>query len=334
MPVRIASHRNTGDYSENESVMKPSDEIKRNDILNSLIANGLRHLERGFESFQNDDLNFSVCDVYFGIEILVKALVFHFQWQLIFSEPGDANIDKLQSGSAHTIGLEQAEKRLKTIILKPLPKSWEFFKRLMKHRNKVVHFYHPGLNIEKEKNEIAVDMANSWTALRQLYKTTEFASVLKNYANDFRTLEAKLLILEQYLDLQEKNIKKSYPEVNILTICPACNRETYYDKCLLCSYHEPSQRDIMQGDEMPARADCPECGEYEGVVNSDNGSRCTACGAGFNSIGTCEYCCGGYILPDENEQFDPENPEPEVGSYYWGCGRCGGRIGYLANKDD
>ena len=36
--------------------------------------------------------DFAVIDAFFGIEIVLKALVFDGQWDLIFSEPGHANL--------------------------------------------------------------------------------------------------------------------------------------------------------------------------------------------------------------------------------------------------
>ena len=114
-------------------------------ILDGLITNGLRHLDRGLRGFESGDFDFAVIDAFFGIEIVLKALVFDGQWELTFAEPGHADLQKLKSGNCKTIGYDQAVARLTTLLKRTLPPSIVHLGKLQKHRNKLVHFYHPGL---------------------------------------------------------------------------------------------------------------------------------------------------------------------------------------------
>ena len=63
-----------------------------------MLENGLRYLKRGLDAFANDDLDFALTDFYCGLEITLKAIVFSADWRMVFDEPGDADLTKLDKG--------------------------------------------------------------------------------------------------------------------------------------------------------------------------------------------------------------------------------------------
>lgn len=312
--------------------MTPADHKQ---ILDGLITNGLRHLDRGLRGFESGDYDFAVIDAFFGIEIVLKALVFDGQWDLIFSEPGHANLQKLKAGTCKTIGYDQAVARLTTLLGRTLPPSIVHLEKLQKHRNKLVHFFHPGLANAGEKAQVAADLANAWAALRDLREHQSLSSVFTDHGAEFTALEGRLLVLDAYLNQRATAIRADHAHPDWLSECPACKRETFDGDCALCGYSEPSHRELTQGEEMIGPADCPKCGGFECVKVSGESARCTdaSCGAWFGAMHRCEYCFGFFVVEDESAVIDDED-HLGLGSYYYGCNNCEGRAGYLASKDD
>lgn len=303
-------------------------------IFDGLITNGLRHLTRGLEGFESDELDFAVTDSFFGFEIVLKALVFHQDWKQIFTKPEEADSTRLLSGECHTIGRLDAIKRLKQLGL-TIPKSVTHFKILERHRNKLVHYFHPDLATEERRRRIAAELANAWGALRTLRGISVISAALASHDAKFGRLDGRLLVLDHYLDEQAAQIRATHPHVDWLCECPACKRETFDGDCSLCGYSEPSHRELTQGAEAVGPADCPKCGAFEKVVVSGEGARCTEqdCGAWFGGMHRCEFCQEFFVVSDESEVIDDEN-HAGLGSYQYGCEKCDGNLGYQMSKDD
>jgi hypothetical protein len=302
--------------------MTPSE---KKQILNGLITNGLRHLARGLRGFESGDYDFAVIDAFFGIEIVLKAVVFDGQWDLIFAEPRHASLQKLKDGTCKTIGYYQAVARLTNLLHRTLPPSIVHLEKLQKHRNKLVHFFHPSLATAGQKAQVATDLATAWAALRDLQEHQSMSSVFTEHGAAFTALEGRLLVLDEYLDQRATAIRADHSNPDSLSECPACKRETFDGDCALCGYSEPSHREITQGEEMIGPADCPKCGGFKCVKVSSDAARCTdaSCGAWFGAIHRCECCFGFFVVSEESVVIDDED---HLGprSYYYGCNNCEG----------
>jgi hypothetical protein len=317
--------------SRSVETMSPDDKQL---VFDGLVSNGLRHLTRGLEGFETDHLDFAVTDAFFGFEIILKALVFQRDWQQIFTNPASADPVKLLSGECHTIGCADSIKRLKLLGLK-LPRSVTHFKILERHRNKLVHYFHPDLATEHRRRRIASELANAWGALRTLRAISDISSALTPHEAEFGRLDGRLLVLDRYLDEQAVHRGADYAQPDRLVECPACKRETFDSDCILCGYSEPSHRELTQGAEAIGPADCPQCGGVESVVVSGTGARCTQsnCGAWFGGIHRCEFCQEFFVVENESELIDDED-HAGTGSYQFGCEKCDGNFGYQMSKDD
>jgi hypothetical protein len=303
-------------------------------VFDGLIANGLRHLSRGLKGFESGDLDFAVTDAFFGIEIVLKALVFHRRWDFIFTDPESADAGKLMRGECRTIGRDAAIKRLRELGF-TLPKSVAHFTILENHRNKLVHYFHPDFGSEKQRRRIASELANAWGALRSLKDLAVFSDAIEPHATAFGELDGRLLVLDNYLDQQAANIKREHAHPDWLGECPACHRDTFDGDCSLCGYSEPSHREIKHGAEVIGPASCIKCGALDSVVVSGDAARCTVpdCGAWFGGIHRCEFCQEFFVVSDESEVIDDED-HIGVGSYQFGCENCDGNLGYQMSKDD
>ncbi len=295
--------------------------------LENMLANGLRYLRRGLDAFSKNDFDFALTDFYCGLEIILKAMVLHEDWRLVFDEPGDAEQAKLDKGTAKTIGADQAFKRLAVFAQKPLSADAEkAVNRIRVHRNKLMHFYHPDLNTPSGKKILATDLARGWYALRQLRADARFQAVFSKHAWQHDEIDAALLVLKTYLKQAEKDIQSASSGMSF-TDCEACEMQTVQGgKCQLCGYEHISHRDIAQGAEYIPKLDCSSCGHDDVVVQTDKASRCTHCGASHGAFVQCEYCNDWWLEDDLSDLHDC--------SYETGCEHCDGNVAYQMGKGD
>jgi hypothetical protein len=103
-----------------------------------------RAIEQLWENVSPDALKYPVIHFYSGVKLLVKARLMHEHWTLIVADCDKADIDKFLNGEAQTVGLDQAVQRLKMVAKVSVPpNAINSFEELRKHRNRMVHFYHP-----------------------------------------------------------------------------------------------------------------------------------------------------------------------------------------------
>ena len=295
--------------------------------LENMLANGLRFLKRGIDAFSKDDFDFALTDFYCGLEIILKALLLHEDWRLVFDNPDEANQGKLDNGSAKTIGSDQALDRLEKAINKPIAKSVrEAVSQIRVHRNKLIHFYHPDLHSASGKKVIVTDLARGWHALRELRADERFHAVFSKHSWHLEEIEAELLVIKQYLKQAERDIQSANP-AHTLFACEACEMHAVRsDLCLLCGYEHISHRDLTKGAEYVPKLDCSACGYEEVVVPTAIASRCTSCGASHGAFVQCEYCNDWWLEDDLSELHD--------GSYESGCEHCDGNTAQQMGKGD
>ena len=292
-----------------------------------MLENGLRYLKRGLDAFANDDLDFALTDFYCGLEITLKAIVFSADWRMVFDEPGDADLTKLDKGIARTIGADQAFKRLDALLKTPLAADTkQAVNRIRAHRNKLMHFYHPDLANAAGKRTIAADLARGWHALRRLSTDARFQAAFSKHAWQHGDIEAKLLVLKTYLRQAETEVKLENVGVS-LTGCEACEMQTVLSgRCLLCAHENISHRDVAEGAECTPKLNCSECGVECVVVQTNIGSRCTKCGATYGAFIQCDYCSTWCLEDDLSERYDC--------SYQSGCEHCDGNFARLMSNLD
>lgn len=295
--------------------------------LENMLANGLRYLNRGLDAFAKDEFDFALTDFYGGLEIILKALVFHENWTLIFDKPEAATQQKLDSGRAKTIGSDQAIERLERDIKKPLSADVKMaVGRLRAHRNKLIHFYLPDLRQPTGRKVIATDLARGWHALRQLRADPRFEAVFSKHAWQHDEIDAALLVLKTYLKQAEKDVKAEKPGTSF-TDCEACEMQTVQSgRCQLCGYEHITHRDTAQGAEAIPKLDCSSCGHDGVVVQTEKASRCTNCGASYGAFVQCEFCSEWWLEDDLSELHDC--------SYETGCEHCDGNLGWQMGKGD
>ncbi|MEO7098806.1 MAG: hypothetical protein ABI162_05555 [Luteolibacter sp.] len=307
------------------------------EIQEQLMENGFHWLRRGFDSFEDTSKDVELTVLYCAIsfELFAKALVFSKQWELIFSEPGDASLKSLKNGSAKTIGLDQAGKRLGKLCQIECSKEFVKLNQLSRHRNKIVHFFHADLSNDQGRKQVALEIVGAWGALIHLLKRSEFQDLTESRSADLKQIDDQLFHLAPYLSSQAELIRSSHSSPEELDECPLCKQETYdLDVCLLCGAYEESHSDVMDGADYIHPADCPECGCEEAVFRvNPQGARCSNadCSQYFEVFGVCEWCQSSFV--ERFDESDDMAPEDRRNTNLTGCSNCDGWIGHLSSKD-
>ena len=63
---------------------------------------------------------------------------------MVVTKPEAARIDQFRSGDFHSVAMEEAVRRLRNVAGEKIGKDEEdCFEQVRKHRNSLVHFFHP-----------------------------------------------------------------------------------------------------------------------------------------------------------------------------------------------
>jgi hypothetical protein len=309
------------------------------EVTDELVQSALQWLGRAIDSFTSRDQEFELTLLYSAIsfEGFAKALVIHLQWEQVFSVVKKADFVKLKSGEAHTVAIPEARLRLREVIKIDCTKELARFERLIGHRNKIVHFYHPDLDSVANRRRIATEMLQGWSGLLELKKKSPFVSLFEAFEEDFRGIEREFLKLDSYLAAQEIRIHEESGCSSHFDECSFCRKHTFdytSSTCRLCGIRESTHADWMDGDYGVQNAECPKCGGYETVMPlEDGGGRCKGCKQFFEVFDVCDYCSASYVL-DKAESGDIP-PEDQHSTAFLGCGQndCRGSLGRLMEKD-
>ena len=256
---------------------KPSNTKEPTSDFENLVRNGIDFLEKAMSQLEKDPKH-SVINFYTAVEIFLKAPLVHDHWSLVVADR-DLNRQKYEAGDFISVSFEEACTRLSGSLNKPLRKSAkEAFDRVRKHRNRMVHFYHSGID-GKQREEIKLEQAQAWFELNR-FVTDNWSEQFKPFANDFRRMERSLIAHNHYAQAKYESLKSKIEGLKtggtIFESCPrcgtnACQVEEEAEKltsrhCMVCFY-----RDIR------IRVDCPECGDKDQYMLPYDGFVCEKC---------------------------------------------------------
>lgn len=259
--------------------------MMHHDIFDSLTRNAFDFLERGIAEFDKAP-KYSVIHFCAAVEMLLKARLMKEHWSLIVSKPDQANLAKFMAGDFISVTLEDARARIRDVAGEDIgDDAYNSFRALANHRNKMVHFFHNGLESdEKAKAQIVAEHCRSWFHLHRLLNLwdtyfhdfgSEIAHADRAMKGHRKYLAAKFKALKTELDAARK--AGTTPKA-----CSACGFKAAIPdelddqvaslRCLVCDHTETQ-----------VELECPHCGESIVIANE--------------GYATCEHC-GGAIEPE------------------------------------
>jgi hypothetical protein len=141
--------------------MKKPKQAKNN--FNLVVENAFDFFKKSLSEFDKEP-KYSVIHFHAAIELIMKARLLWEHWALIVTRPETANLKNFHSGDFQSVSIKDAKTRLESIVQDGLNQAeYQCFLRLSDHRNRVIHFYHPGYAGNKtELEKIVAEQCLAW----------------------------------------------------------------------------------------------------------------------------------------------------------------------------
>lgn len=259
--------------------------MDKDQALKRVVENALDFLTRAIVDL-NDSPKHSVIGFYSGVELFLKARLLSEHWSLVVARGQDADIGAFLSGDFSSVSLGDAAIRLEKVVQSGLTTAeLETFKKIGRHRNKMIHFFHEegtGAQREQVRISIRIEQLTAWYHLNVLL-TERWSDVFHPWRRDIVSIQRRLRSHNQYLKIIYKHVRNKVTgakrDGKIVEPCPSCAYKTevhepdfdepYDSYCLVC---ELSQRAI--------RVECPDCNETV-VFRQDGFCTCSHCSREF-----------------------------------------------------
>jgi hypothetical protein len=324
-------------------VSAPTKEEQRA-VFEALVRNGFDFIARSARELE-DDRKFSVAHFATGVELLLKARLFHEHWSLIAAKPHECSWEDLKNGEIVTISASAICVAIEKATSTKIASQKASFKKIFDHRNCVLHFV-PRDDIASTVGEHCL----AWYYLRTLLEDAWKEVFHPSWKPTF--LEYLMKKNRKYLDEKMKHLAPRLEEsrrANVLLACPSCELDAAVAssvqrlvkvRCLVCDYAGSAFRSsgatrhldgseteevldeldplpLMSGKEMSMyqqdRAHCGACCDNEPSVCIDGDDYvCVICAERFEAVSVCECCNTRWA------GWDAES------SYYSGCEQCDG----------
>lgn len=292
--------------------------MTHHDIFDSLTRNAFDFLERGIAEFDKAP-KYSVIHFCAAVEMLLKARLMKEHWSLIVSKPDQANLAKFMAGDFISVTLEDARARIRDVAGEDIGEdAYASFRALANHRNKMVHFFHNGLESdEKAKAQIVAEHCRSWFHLHRL---------LSRWNGYFHDFGSEIAHADRAMKGHRKYLAAKYEELtpeldaarkagNTSRTCSACGFEAAIPdtldgqiaslRCLVCDHTETQ-----------IQIDCPYCDEPI-IIASEGFATCEHCGAGIEpeqvADALTDHVAAHIGIKDGDDRWEPAN-----------CGSCEG----------
>ena len=243
----------------------------------NLVRNGIDFLEKAMSQLDSDPKH-SVINFYTAVEIFLKAPLVHDHWTLVVLDR-DLNRQKYEDGDFLSVSFEDSCSRLAGALNKPLKQSAkEAFNKIRKHRNRIVHFFHSGID-GKQRDAIKLEQAQAWFELNR-FITDAWGEKFKPFEQDFRRMESSLIAINHYAKTKYEDLKPKIEGLKkrgeIFEPCPKCKTNAYQVSeeasrltshfCMVCFHRE--KRILI---------DCPKCGSVDQTIYPFDGFECDNC---------------------------------------------------------
>ncbi len=214
----------------------------KDQLFDALVKNGLDFLRRSTAEVKKDP-GISIAHFAIGLELILKARLFHEHWSLISEKPHDANWGALKNGVMPTIRAHNLAPTLEGVTKTLLKSESEIFKKIFDHRNRVLHF------LPSDKTtQVMAEQFRGWFYLRKL--------LLGKWKDVFRHHDAELGQLEGKFREYGGFLKVRFEGLTDEGAFKAAQRDGALDACSVCGFES---RVFEVPDEVLSSAKCSVC---------------------------------------------------------------------------
>ena len=236
------------------------------DFFDSLVSNAIDFLGRSIIDLKKRP-KYSVINFCVGLEIFLKARLILEHWALVLTKPETAVIEQFRVGDFHSVSMEEAIRRLKNVAGERIGKDEEVcFEQVRKHRNRLVHFFHPAYARrpnEKLIQEVVTEQCKAWFYLHRLLTI--------NWEPRFRKYRRKIEKLDEQMHKQRLFLKAKFIALKP-NIDPATRKGIEFESCSFCGYGAARVEEaraplcrtnclVCDARSSFLRVPCPDCSE-------------------------------------------------------------------------
>jgi hypothetical protein len=252
--------------------------MNQDDIFDALTRNAFDFLQQGISQFDKAP-KYSVIHFCAAVEMLLKARLMKEHWSLVVSKPDQANLAKFMVGDFMSVTMDEARVRIRDIAGEDIADdTFNSFRALAKHRNKMVHFFHADVDGDDQaKAKIVAEHCRSWFHLHRLLNRwdTYFGDFRAEIAGADRAMKKHRKYLSTKLKAIKPDLDAARKAGNAPIACSACGFKAAIPKawdtqiasleCLVCDHSETR-----------AVIDCPHCNKSV-VITSEGYATCKHC---------------------------------------------------------
>lgn len=237
------------------------------DFLNSAATVLKNNADKGFNSrifsgWDGHNLKSAFLSCATAIELLLKAIIFHHDWRLIFEKPRDANINSINTGEFNSIHLSKCTSLINTTCIFQIEQRYvSQIDFIRKERNKLVHcknddFENDAIEFISKGIDVYLEIYNDF--ITSIGMPNNLAEI------DFSLIKIDKYVQIRLISMQYRLKKMRRPESVLLHKCPQCDinslvfKNEDYVHCLFCNY-------LMHIEEIFSTGanglKCPKCGK-------------------------------------------------------------------------
>jgi len=285
------------------------------DDFNLVVENAFDFFKKSLAEFDKEP-KYSVIHFHAAIELIMKARLLWEHWTLIVIRPETANLKSFRSGDFQSVSIKDAKMRLESIVQDGLSQAeYECFLRLSDHRNRVVHFYHPGNTGDKTALEkIVAEQCLAWYHVSRIFErwSDQFQSYKKEIAKIDKAMHKHRKYLKAKFGALAEDIKKLKDRGITFSVCPSCGFKSFGEdsgdepildyECLVC-----------KASETGLLVECPECGEKNTLIG-EPWYECKKCNHKFDEQDVQAFLTKDFV-------YDKHDPDRSIVAH---CEECDG----------
>jgi hypothetical protein len=195
------------------------------------LAQSLRELEKAPK--------YSVIHFCAAVELFLKARLMLEHWALIDEDPKSANRAQFLSGVSKSVAMEGTIERLQNIAtIRIAAEAQRSFAEVRKHRNKMVHFFHPEYAEASEKTieTIVIEQTKAWFYLHRL--------LTRDWRSHFANYQDRISELHQIVSNNRNYLKAKY-EALLPGIQKGHEKGTEFFSCDFCKFPAVTRKEQL-----------------------------------------------------------------------------------------
>jgi hypothetical protein len=258
----------------------------QNRFFDGLVRNAIDFLTKSVDDLEKSP-KYSVIHFYAAIELFVKARLLAEHWTLIIADinrvpkkQGETILSQFEGGNLNSAGLDKCIERLRETCGVKIPaKAREYFDKVRKHRNKLVHFFHPDYSEIISLTSIITEQWSAWYYLHRLV-CDDWEDYFSDYHDEIEDVHSLICGNWKYFEAKFKEIQPDIEEEKQAGIT--------FNKCSVCGYEAArliNLSDIIfshscivcHNKDNEIHVACPDCDNEIIVVDQAIGI-CSKCG--------------------------------------------------------